>query len=177
MGQKTENFIIEEANLEDIPQIVEFRRALFKEMGVPDSSFVEDVYGVVAKYYTEEFTKGSIRHFIAYDGKLPVAIAGALIKNDFPYYLFKPGYYGWIIDVYTKPGYRGRQLASRLIEETHRWLTDKGIWEAKLIASGSEARRLYDKLGYRATWEMSLNLSGGSTFNEYIDQRGDGEGI
>ena len=106
-----------------------------------------------------------------------MAIAGALIKNDFPYYLFKPGFYGWIIDVYTEPDYRGRKLATKLIDLTQEWLKKKGVKEAKLIASGSEARKLYEKLDYKATWEMSRNLSGIPTFNEYIGQRGDGEGI
>ena len=177
MALSAENFKIIEADLKDIPLIVELRKALFQDMGVPDNSFVDNVYDVIAERYTEEYKKGNIKHYIAYDGELPVAIAGALIKEDFPYYLFAPGYYGWVLDVYTKPEYRGNRLASELLSRTHQWLSDKGIHEAKLIASGSKARKLYDKLGYRATWEMSFNLSNKPTYNEYIDQNGDGGGI
>jgi GNAT superfamily N-acetyltransferase len=177
MADEERELRIASAGQEDIPVIVELRKILFQEMGVPDSTFIDHVYDVVTEDYSREYESGRIQHFLAYDGKQPVAIAGALIKSDFPYYLFTPGRYGWIVDVYTKPEYRGRQLATKLIEKSHQWLVDQGIQESKLIASGSQARRLYSKIGYRPTWEMSLNLSDQPTYNEYIDQNKDGDGI
>lgn len=178
MAEKEEkNIRIVKAQEKDIALVVSLRKLLFQEMGVPEESFIENVYDVIETYYAEELSGDNIAHYIAYDGDKPVAVAGALIKTDFPYYLFNPGYYGWIIDVYTVTEYRGRGLASELIDKAHQWLREKGVTESKLIASGSKARKLYDRLGYRATWEMSYNLSGLPTYNEYIDQNGDGEGI
>lgn len=177
MADREDNIKIVKAQAKDIKLVVSLRRLLFLDMGVPDSSFIDNVYDKVEAYYAEELTRDNIAHFIAYDGDKPVALAGALIKTDFPYYLFAPGYYGWIIDVYTIPEYRGRKLATELLDRTHQWLKEKGVTESKLIASGSKARKLYDRLGYRATWEMSLNLSGLPTYNEYIDQNIDGDGI
>ena len=170
MIQSSPDFSFAPAEQQDIPLALNFRRLLFDEMRVPENSLIDDCYEILLNLYQEEFARGRIQHFIAYNREQePVAIAGALLKMDFPYYLFKPGYYGWMIDVYTIPHYRGKKLASRLLELTQQWLIAKGVQEAKLIAVGSHAKRLYERLGYRATWEMSINLSGNKTYNELID--------
>jgi len=172
MGSDSETIKILPVEEKDIPIAIELRKLLFKEMGVPDEALIDNAYDNILQLYRNEFSKGRIRHFIAYNSyKEPVAIAGALLKNDFPYYLFKPGYYGWIIDVYTKPQYRGKKISTKLLQLTHDWLKEKGVNEAKLICGGSDARKLYEKLGYRPTWEMSLNISENRTYNEIIDQK------
>lgn len=170
MSQSSPDFSFAPAEQQDIPLVLNFRRLLFDEMGVPENALIDDSYEVLFNLYQMEFQRGRIQHFIAYNREQePIAISGALLKTDFPYFLFKPGYYGWIIDVYTVPQYRGKKLASRLLELTQQWLIAKGVQEAKLIAVGSHAKQLYERLGYRATWEMSINLSGNKTYNELID--------
>lgn len=165
-------FTIEKATEKDVALALSLRRKLFHEMGVPDTALLDNVKDVLDTLYREAYRRDEIVHFIAYDEDgNPVAIAGALLKQDFPYLLFKPGYYGWIIDVYTDPAYRGQKLASRLLEKTHDWLREKGVQEAKLISAGADARRLYQKIGYRPTWEMSFNLTEEPTYNEMIDAR------
>ena len=171
MENVKKEYTIRQATVEDVPLAIEFRQKLFAEMGVPNEAFIDNVYGQLTEIYRDLYTKEEIVHFIAYDGERPAAAAGALIKCDFPYYLFKPGKYGWIIDVFTNPFHRGRGLAAQLIERTHEWLVAKGVQEAKLISAGAEARRLYERLGYRATWEMSMNLTMQPTYNEFIDAR------
>lgn len=178
MTEIQENFIFKPAEEKDIPLVLNFRNTLFLEMGVPRQSLINNVGEVLFAYYLKEFKADRIRHFIAYDREnTPVAIAGALIKEDFPYFLFKPGFYGWIIDVYTVSEHRRKKLGSKLLELTRQWLVKKGVQEAKLIAAGKDARRLYERLGYRPTWEMSFNLTNNKTYNELIDLRGYGEGI
>lgn len=174
MSGSNEIFTFRPVEEKDISLAINFRKVLFKEMGIPDESLVENAYDIILKLYTKELKEGRIRHFIAYNPKNePVGIAGAILKNDFPYCLFRPGYYGWIIDVYTVPQYRGEKIATKLLELTNQWLNEKGIHESKLIAAGSNARILYERLGYKATWEMSLNLSNDKTYNELIDSKGE----
>ena len=178
MNPNDNDYSFSQATESDVPLALKFRRLLFDEMGVPDESLIDNSYYLLQKIYASEYRESRIMHFIARDSEgIPVAIAGALLKTDFPYFLFKPGYYGWIIDVYTAPAHRGRKLATRLHELTRQWLIEKGVTEAKLIASGADARRLYQRIGYRPTWEISLNLTGKKTYNEIIDVRGHGEGI
>jgi predicted GNAT family acetyltransferase len=71
--------------------------------------------------------------------------------------------------VFTEPEHRKRGLAAKLLELAHEWLRGKEVREAKLISAGSGPRRLYERLGYRQTWEMSLNLTNLPTYNEFVD--------
>ena len=167
-----DKYSIKAGSSKDIPQILYFRKLLFQEMGVADNLLIDNVGETLLDLYTQEFKADRIRHFIAYDNNdTPVAVVGGLLKNDFPYYLFKPGFYGWIIDVYTVPEQRGQGLAGKLLELTTEWIKTKGAQEMKLIAAGKDARRLYERHGFRPTWEMSANLTGIKTYNEIIDQR------
>jgi GNAT superfamily N-acetyltransferase len=174
MADIDDAFVIRPGSAGDMDLIIHFRRLLFEEMGIREDVYVHDVWEVIRALYLQELKEDRIRHFIAYNqDNLPVSVAGTLLKNDFPYHLFKPGYYGWIIDVYTLPEYRGRGLARRLMELNRRWLLEKGGLEAKLIASGRDARRFYERLGYRPTWELSLSLTDRKTYNDMIDARGE----
>ncbi|WP_158453447.1 GNAT family N-acetyltransferase [Pelosinus fermentans] len=170
MRQK--DFTIIQASEKEIPLALQFRQILLKEMGIPRELLINSMSEVLLAFYHQEFNVGRMRHYIAYSQEnQPVAIAGAVIKNDFPYCLLNPGYYGWIMDVYTLPDYRGKKLATKLLELTNQWLVEKGVHEAKLIAVENDARRLYENLGYRATFDMSLNLTEYENYNEIIEQR------
>lgn len=172
MSPESENFIIRESREEDIPLALELRKKLFRDTGVPSEAFREDLDTFIFREYTNAYKNKDMIHFFAYgalNSEQPAAVAGILIKRDFPYYLFKPGHYGWVIDVYTEPEYRGHGLATRLMELVRRWALAKGVQELKLISASEKARRIYERLGYRPTSEMSLNIGGGKTYNEYID--------
>ena len=172
LGAKNiEGYAFRESTASDIPSALEMRAKLFREMGVAPGAFLDGSSEKLRETYESAYRDGEIIHYFAYSGGEIASVAGALIKRDFPYCFFKPGHYGWIIDVFTEPGHRGRGLASKLMEMTHVWLVSKGAFEAKLISAGAGPRRIYERLGYRPTWEMSLNLgnSGAPTYNEYID--------
>lgn len=173
MSEAPEGYYIREIAEDELLLALDFRQKLFLEMGVSENVLIPESRQVLYELYSREFEAERLRHYAAYtkEGHVPVAITGALLKEDFPYFLFRPGSYGWIVDVYTLPEHRQRGLAKALLAKTHEWLISKGIVEAKLIASGKEARRLYERGGYRPTWEMTLSLSGGTTFNNIIDER------
>lgn len=167
-----ETIVIRQGTIDDVELAVKFRWLTFGDSGKEEA--IEHIRKEVTRRYTEEYRNDRIVHFFAYNQKgEAVACVGAILKDDFPYYLFKPGYYGWIIDVYTDPEYRGQKIATKLLEKTHEWILSKGAFESKLIAIGSEARELYGKIGYRPTWEMSLNLKPEvfKTYNEMIDKK------
>jgi GNAT superfamily N-acetyltransferase len=150
-------YTIRQNTIADVELAVAFRWLCFGGSGKEEA--IEHIRKEVTRRYTTEYQNDNIVHFFAYNSDSePIASVGALIKTDFPYYLFKPGYYGWIIDVYTRPEYRGNGIASTLLEKTHQWLLSKGVYESKLLAGGKKPRELYAKHGYQSTWEMSLNL-------------------
>jgi GNAT superfamily N-acetyltransferase len=170
-----QTYSVEKATEKDVALILALRKKMFREMGVPDTALLDDADDVLLALYRDAYRRDEMVHFIAYDeNRNPAAVAGALLKRDFPYLLFKPGDYGWIIDVYTEPGRRGKNFAAKLIALTHDWLREKGVREAKLISAGADARRLYRRIGYRPTWEMSFNLAEEPTYNEMMDARGAG---
>jgi GNAT superfamily N-acetyltransferase len=165
-----ENYKIRQGTIADVELAINFRWLAFGGLGKEEA--IEHIRKEVTRRYSEEYQNDRIVHFFAHttDGE-PIASVGAIIKDDFPYYLFKPGYYGWIIDVFTKPEHRGRGIASALLEKTHQWLRSKGAIESKLIAVGKKPQELYAKHGYTPTWEMSLNLSPTHrTYNDLITQ-------
>ncbi len=167
-----EKFFIRAAEEKDIPIALALRKKLFRDTGVPGKAFRDDLDSTLLKDYNEAYKRKDMLHFFAYDRKKegqPAAVAGLLLKSDFPYYLFKPGYYGWVIDVYTEPEYRGKGLASRLLEEVKLWGLGKGVSELKLISASENARRIYEKFGFRPTSEMSINIGTQKTYNEFID--------
>ncbi|MDR3165713.1 MAG: GNAT family N-acetyltransferase [Synergistaceae bacterium] len=164
------DYTFRKSTAEDIPTALDLREKLFDEMGVPKEAFLDDAGTRLFEIYNHAYEIDEMAHFFAHSATGEVAAAaGALLKRDFPYLLFKPGYYGWIIDVFTEPRYRKQGLSTKLLEFVHEWLRGKGVREAKLISAGSAPRRLYERLGYRQTWEMSFNLTGQPTYNEFVD--------
>jgi GNAT superfamily N-acetyltransferase len=150
-------YTIRQGTLEDVELALAFRWLMFGNSGKEEA--IEHIRREITGRYRAEYQSGGIVHFFAVNAKNEaIASAGALIKSDFPYCFFKPGYYGWIIDVYTMPEYRGNGIARTLLEKTHQWLRAKGAIESRLIAVGKKPHELYEKMGYRATWEMSLTL-------------------
>jgi GNAT superfamily N-acetyltransferase len=163
-------YTIRQGTIEDVELAITFRWLTFGASGKEEA--IEHIRREVRRRYTQEYQDGNIVHFFAINqNEEPIACVGALIKTDFPYYLFKPGYYGWIIDVYTYPEYRGKKIASTLLEKTHQWLLSKGACEARLIAAGKKPQELYARHGYRSTWEMSLTLNPNMpTYNDMLDR-------
>ena len=88
------------------------------------------------------------------DGDRVVAGIGLLIL-DWPPHVLDPHsvHRGYLLNMYVDPEYRGRRLASHLIDlaldEAHR----RNIGVVALHAT-EEGRRLYESRGFRATNEM-----------------------
>jgi len=172
MSTEFNGYEIHQGQFADLPAVLHFRSLLFKEMEIPYGALIENSKQALQDRYEQEFHAGNIAHYLAYSkmGEL-VATVGVLLKDDFPYYLFKPGRYGWILDVYTLPEHRGHGLSRKLLDLNLEWLRSKGVHEAKLIASGSDAKRLYERAGFKDTWDMYLRVGGEGTYNDYLNQR------
>ncbi|MGP8068969.1 MAG: GNAT family N-acetyltransferase [Candidatus Bathyarchaeia archaeon] len=63
----------------------------------------------------------------------------------------------FLLSMYTEPKWRGRGLASRIVDEAVKWAKKNGYKEIRLHAS-SIGRRVYLRRGFRRTWEMKLEL-------------------
>ena len=164
-----DSYKLTQAGKSDIPFILSMRMRMLTECGVDKDSILDGANELLLPWYSKEYGSGTMIHFIAWaPDSRPAAIAGALIKNDFPYNCFKPGYYGWITDVYTAPPHRNKGLATKLVMQAQRWLFGKGVYEAKLAALDQRGTWFFEKLGYHSTREASLNLITQADSDEFL---------
>ena len=63
----------------------------------------------------------------------------------------------YLFSVYTEPKFRRSGVASLVVREAMKWCRDRGYARISLHAS-EMGRRVYARLGWERTWEMSVNL-------------------
>lgn len=172
MSTEVNQYTIVRATSDDLMDILRFRSLLFQEMEIPATALQPNARELLQERYRLELSAERLVHYVARttNGEI-VATVGMLLKDDFPYYFFQPGFYGWVVDVYTLPQHRGRGLSQRLLKPCLQWLKSKGGTEARLIASGSPAKRLYSRAGFLPTWEMYLPLENAGTYNDFLYER------
>lgn len=140
--------------VDDLPRILDFRHAMMAENGAA-GRFHAEWRERTAQIYADLYQGGRGVHFgwLA-EGQI-VGTAGAMIRTDFPFNTLQSGCYGWIMDVYVLPGWRGQGIARRLTQATLDWLSEREVRVIKLVASDQAlALGLYERLGFRRTNEM-----------------------
>lgn len=144
-----------------LDQILDYRHAMMVECGA-EHILADDWRDVTRKIYRRLYRGKQGVHFGALERGRVVAVAGCLIKDEFPAPTLKDRRLGWIMDVYISPDFRRRGLARRLTQQCIDWLRAQGITWIKLSAS-SQARDygLYDKLGFTRTAEMMIRFKTG----------------
>jgi GNAT superfamily N-acetyltransferase len=140
----------------DLRRIVELKLAMFAEGGHAGQLSV-DAPTIILRDYRSLYRRDLARHFVVRAGGRIVATAGAFLKSDLPYRYFATPFYGFIGDVYTEPDFRAGGLATDLTRRAIDWLAGRGATEIRLLAFDA-ARRIYARMGFRATDEMVLEL-------------------
>lgn len=166
--ERIPSYSLTQAGKNDMPSIAWMHTRMLAECGIEEGAIAEGAEGLLPPWYEKEYGRGTMIHFLAQTpDKKTVAMAGALIKEDFPDRFFKPGYYGCIFDVYTAPAHRNNGLASRLVFQAQRWLAGKGAYQAKIAALNNRSAWFFEKLGYLGTREASLSLTNLVDFDEF----------
>ena len=148
--------MVEKATIEDIQKLVTFKMEMFQESGHSDF-LADNSYSLIYNTYKDLYLSGNAQHFVIKKNLEIVACAGGFIKSDIPYCFMKVPYYGFIGDVYTEPSERNQGFAMLLTKAVMNWLKEKEVKEIHLLAS-SQARSLYENLGFHATDEMILSI-------------------
>lgn len=145
---------IRQANLQDIPTIVEMKMAMFREAG--SIRLLQDgAEERIAAAYRDLYRQQKCCHYLVEDEGVAVACGGAVIKDDVPFCFFKTPCYGYIMDVYCEPASRRRGYVTQLVQQVIAWLRKKGVHNIKLKPSGA-GQRMYEKLGFQPSGEMEL---------------------
>ena len=146
--------MIEKATVEDLDQIIKLKIRMFEDMGAK-WLLAENAEDLILSRYREFYDQGTAQHFVIRDEGSIVSCAGGFIKDDPPYCFFTKPHYGFISDSYTLPAHRKKSYATMLTRAVIEWLKSKDINMIRLISS-SEARGIYERIGFRQTDEMML---------------------
>jgi GNAT superfamily N-acetyltransferase len=149
--------LIREAKLEDIPEIVRQRCAMYQDIGHHDPEILETVASLSDGYLAKALAEGSFRAWLASVDGRDVAGGGVLISPwpAHPYDLECRR--ATILNVFTDHPYRRQGIARQIMQTIVDWCRNEGFARVNLHAS-DVGRRLYESMGFEASNEMRLKL-------------------
>jgi ribosomal protein S18 acetylase RimI-like enzyme len=139
----------------ELQTFADFWLAMFEEAEIlRDDDMVPDWRSRFCGYLARRMDDGEAAFFVALDGATIVGTAGAILTDGYPYFIhgIKRGY---IFGVRVAPSHRRRGIARDLTEAAIGFLRESGCEKIRLHASPF-GRRIYERLGFRATNEMEL---------------------
>ena len=142
------NLKYKRATLEDIDILTETRievlRAANKLSADTDMSEVERRS---YNYYQKALCDGSHIAYLVFDGNRFVGAGGVSFFQVMPTYHNPNGNKAYIMNMYTRPGYRRRGIASLMLECLMKEIRSRGITKVTLEATDA-GRPLYEKYGF-----------------------------
>jgi GNAT superfamily N-acetyltransferase len=148
------------AALKDIETLVIHRRGMWFDMGYKNKAELDAADKVYRRWAKPRLKTGELVGFIVEaDGQ--TAGSGCLWLQPVQPRPGRPGFKGggqpYLLSMYTEHVYRGKGVATRIVKESIRWAKAKGFPRMTLHAS-EMGRSVYEKLGFKQTWEMKLDL-------------------
>ena len=139
---------------EDAALIAGHRKAMFAAIGGTQESVLETLRRNCVPWLERMMVDGKYFGWITFDDERPVASAGLMLM-DWPPGPFDPvgEIRGYILNVFVEPEYRGRGLATNVVEACMAESQRRGIRVITLHASNA-GRPLYEALGFGSTNEM-----------------------
>lgn len=106
-----------------------------------------ELYESNKAYFAETLCSGEFLAYLAFDGDALVATSGINFYKTPPAFKNLTGKTAYISNMYTKPDYRGRGIATRLFEMTVMEAKKRGCGRVELIATNM-GRPIYEKYGF-----------------------------
>ena len=148
---------IRPASVEDCEALVALRRALFQEMGYGDEDLLDRVADASDRYFAMAMPRGEFRAWVAETGGEVVASGGLVFHAGPPTATNLEGTEGYIMNVYTRPGWRRRGIATAILHAILDDLRGQGIPLASLHAT-PVGQAIYERAGFQPSPEMRLLL-------------------
>lgn len=141
-------FIFKEAGKEDIKELIELRIAYMEaDFGQVSGQQRACMEKQLPDYFSRKLGEELIA-FVAMDGE-KIASAAYLHKIEMPASpLVLSGFYGEVLNVYTRPEYRGNGLCTKLIQKILEYAREKGLARVDLSAT-REGYPIYKKIGFK----------------------------
>jgi len=151
------NLDIRSATVDDIPEILSQRRAMYEDMDYRDAAALDAMVSLSREYLLKALTDGSFRAWLALADQRFVG-GGAVIVSPWPAHAYDlQCRRATILNVYTYPEYRRRGVARRILQTIIDWCRHDGFARVDLHAS-DDGRQLYESLGFEPSNEMRLKL-------------------
>jgi GNAT superfamily N-acetyltransferase len=142
----------------DAPVIVRHRRAMFDSMGFTNTAELDEMDARFDVWVRQKLEQGDYRHWFAVDEAGRILAGAGVWLMDWPPHGTDPrGPRANILNVYTEPEHRRQGLARRLTQLVLDWCRERGI-RAVILHASKEGRPMYERMGFKPTNEMRLNL-------------------
>jgi GNAT superfamily N-acetyltransferase len=141
----------------DLDLVVRHRTEMFREMGSPEAELTAMSAGF-RLWVEPRLRDGTYLGWVIEQGSRAAAGIGMMVL-DWPPHPYHPSdsRRAYILNVFVEPEYRGKGLATALMEMARNEATERGIAFMVLHAS-PQGRSLYEKLGWKPTSEMSFSI-------------------
>ena len=150
---------VRQATLRDIDTIVELRMKLLHELGIIKKIEGSDTLRTATRgYFIKKIQTGEFAVWIAESGSDTVSMTCIHFIENPPESENITGIEAFVMDIYTEREWRGRGIASTLLEKVIQYARDRNTKKLILDTIGTD-RRIYEKRGFKATTsEMELLL-------------------
>ena len=158
------------ATLRDLELLVTHRRGMWFDMGYKNKAELDAADRVYRRWAKPRLKTGALVGFIVEaDGQIagsgclwlrpvqPVPVPGRPGFTCPEYHRGKGGRQPYLFSMYTEHAFRGKGVATMIVEESIRWAKAKGFQRITLHASDM-GKSIYEKFGFKQTWEMKLDL-------------------
>lgn len=146
------------ASLRDLEVLVRQRQGMWTDIGEKSTSKLAEESRVYRGWVRSKLKTGRVVGWVAETNRGDIVAGGIVwmrptVSRPRSKHLVQP----FLLSMYTEPEWRGRGLASRIVNEAVKW-AKKGGYAAIMLHASPMGRRLYLRQGFKRTWEMKLEL-------------------
>jgi GNAT superfamily N-acetyltransferase len=148
------------ATTEDVPTLVELRKAFLTEVSDLQelAGVAGNLHGALTRYFANALATGEFVAYLAVaDGRV-VASSGLVFYQHPPSTKNLTGLDAYLMNMYTLPDWRGRDIATQLLGKLIEFARERGC-QWVLLHAMPAAVSLYERAGFTAAnGEMRLDL-------------------
>ena len=142
------NIIFQRASLEQLDLLVKTRVEVLRAANLLDNGAdMSEVEAASRAYYREALSDGSHTGYLAFDGEDFVGAGGVSYYRVMPTYHNPTGRKAYIMNMYVRPDYRRRGIATRMLDLLVADARQRGIQCISLEATDA-GRPIYAKYGF-----------------------------
>jgi GNAT superfamily N-acetyltransferase len=147
------------ATVRDLDVLVRQRRGMWSDMGLGNEDQLDSQDRVYRGWARSRLRTGTLLGWVAETSEGVVVAGGTVwLRPAVPRPGIKQMVQPFLLSMYAEPEWRGRGLATRIVDEAIVWARKKGYGELLLHAS-QMSRGIYLHRGFKRTWEMRLELT------------------